>query len=161
MNANLCSLDDSVPIDKNKRDCNVTTPPFGCVRRSCRTFLRFATVPLFFLTLQALRKYAEKKLRVVVGPNSPCRHATITAKNTVFVPQSLPSRRQPGLRGHFFSQLPSPRLRAKKQASDETRFSCDINTAWRTIPPTKRELHYPFRTTRRLFEPSRLENRSR
>ena len=108
MNANLCSLDDSVPIDKNKRDCNVTTPPFPCVRRSCRTFLRFATVPLFFLTLQPLRKYAEKKLRVVVGPNSPCRHATITAKNIVFDPQSLPSRRQPGLRGHFFSQLPSP-----------------------------------------------------
>ena len=121
----------------------------------------FATVSLFFLTLQPLRKYAEKKLWVFVGPNSPCRHATITAKNTVFVPQSLPSRLQPGLRGHFFSQLPSPRLRPKKQASNETRFSFDISTARRTIPPTKRELHYPFRTTRRLFAPSRIENRSR
>ena len=73
-------MGDSVPIEKNKRDCNVTTPSFRCVRRSCRTFLRFATLSLFFLTLQPLCKYAEKKLQVFVCPNSPRRHATITAK---------------------------------------------------------------------------------
>ena len=121
----------------------------------------FATVSLSVLTFQSLCKYAEKKIYTSFHPNSPCCHANITTENTIYAASSLFYRRQPGIHKHFLCQLPSPWLHPRKRASDQTHFCCGINTTRCTIPPTRRELHFPFRTARRLFELSRIENRSR
>ena len=63
--------------------------------------------------------------------------------NTVFVPQSLCPRRQPRLHRRFFYHLPSPQLCPKEWAWDQSCSWSGINTAWRTIRPTKRSSTAP------------------